>query len=126
MAEAALRAVDDAASADEKTSAPLLEESGPVTVKLSKPVTVLDERKEELTFREPTAWDLVQVGNPFNAGWDTKGFISISCDHQVLVNMLCRLGGASDNAPLPQGTFGKQMRAIDLERCRRSVQHFFV
>jgi hypothetical protein len=122
----ALRAVDDTdAPAPAEDKAPTLDEQGPVTVKLSKIVTVLDERKEELVFREPTSWDLVQIGNPFNPVWDGKiGYVD--CDYRVLVNMLCRLGGPNDNAPLPQGTFGKQMRARDLESCRRAVQPFFV
>ena len=126
MPEALIRAVDDAPAPDEKANLPALEDAGPVSVRLGRAVQVLDERKEELVFREPTAWDLVQVGNPFSVVWDGGTSAHVRCDYAVLSSMLCRLGGPTDSAPLPGGTFGKQMRARDLEACRNAVQRFFV
>ena len=92
-----------------------------VTVKLSKSVRVLNETKDELKFREPSAWDIDKIGDPFP--WvsreDGRGMRQ-DCNYSILISMLCELGGG-----LPPGTFGKQMRGRDLVKCRFAVQSFF-
>ena len=87
-----------------------------VTVQLRKPVRVLNETKTELKFREPTAWDIDKIGDPFYYSGN-----SVMYNPSILISMLCELGGG-----LPPGTFGKQMKASDLAQCRFAVQSFFM
>jgi hypothetical protein len=86
-----------------------------ITVRLVKPVRVLNETLSELKFREPTSWDIDKIGDPFY--YEGR---AVMYNPSILISMLCELGS------YPPGTFGRQMKASDLAQCRFAMQGFFM
>jgi Phage tail assembly chaperone proteins, E, or 41 or 14 len=99
---------------DEK---PAPESSTSVTVRLHKPIRALDKTLSELTFREPTARDIYEVGNPVDMDPRTGG---MKFDPVVGAEMLARLAG------IPVGSITNQMTAKDWLNCQWRVTPFFV
>lgn len=92
-------------------------ESNSVTVRLHKPVRALDKTYSELTFREPTARDIYDIGNPVEMDPRTGG---MKFDPVIGADMLARLAG------IPVGTITNQMSAKDWLNCQWKVTPFFV
>lgn len=88
-----------------------------VTVRLHKPVRALDKVLSELTFREPTARDIYEVGNPVDVDPRTG---NIKFDPVIGAEMMARLAG------VPVGTITNQMSAKDWLNCQWRVTPFFV
>jgi hypothetical protein len=92
-----------------------------VKVKLRKPIaTHFSPTTDSLTFREPTAMDIDQVGNPvsndFSRGWPPMPVI----DSKKMTFMMARLANISPNDIL------KHMTARDWSTCSLAVQVFFL
>jgi hypothetical protein len=87
------------------------------TVRLHKPVRALDKVYSELTFREPTARDIYDVGNPVEMDPRTGG---MKFDPVIGAEMMARL------ANVPLGTITHQMSAKDFLNCQWKITPFFV
>jgi hypothetical protein len=90
---------------------------GSVTVRLHKPVNALGKMHSELTFREPTARDIYEVGNPVDVDPRTGG---MKFDPVIGAEMMSRLAG------VPVGTITNQMSAKDWLSCQWRITPFFV
>jgi hypothetical protein len=90
---------------------------GSVTVRLHKPVKALDKTYSTLTFREPTARDIYDIGNPVDMDPRTGG---MKFDPVIGAEMMARL------ANIPVGTITNQMNAKDFLNCQWKVTPFFV
>lgn len=88
-----------------------------VTVRLHKSVRALDKTYNELTFREPTARDIYDIGNPVDMDPRTG---AMKFDPVIGAEMLSRLAG------VPVGTITNQMTAKDWLNCQWKVTPFFV
>ncbi|GGC94583.1 phage tail assembly protein [Chelatococcus reniformis] len=62
---------------------------------LSRPIKVANEERTTLTFREPTAGDIIAVGNPVIVDFDADP-VRITHDGKFMSGMISRLG----NVPL--------------------------
>lgn len=84
-----------------------------VTVKLSRPITAIDQTFTELTFREPTGADVVASGHPI--GSDGKlGKV----DAESVAVLIGRLAG------LPRRSVD-EMPISDWSACMKAVMGFF-
>ena len=91
--------------------------SGTVTVRLHKPIKALDKVLSELAFREPTARDIYEVGNPVTMDPRTG---AMHFDPIIGSAMMARL------AAIPEGSITNQMSAKDFLNCQWKVTPFFV
>jgi len=91
--------------------------SGNVTVRLYKPIKALDKTLSELTFREPTARDIYECGNPVEMDPRTG---QMKFDPVIGAEMMSRLGG------IPVGSITVQMSAKDFLNCQWKIVPFFV
>lgn len=66
-----------------------------LTFSLSRPIKVANEERMVLTFREPTAADIIAVGNPVIVDFDVDP-VRITHDGKYMAGMISRLG----NVPL--------------------------
>lgn len=98
---------------DQKPAAP----PDSVTVRLHKPVNALGKIISELTFREPTARDIYELGNPVDVDPRTG---AMKFDPVVGAEMMGRL------ANVPVGTITNQMSAKDWLSCQWRITPFFV
>jgi len=90
---------------------------GSVTVRLHSTVRALDKVYSELVFREPTARDIYEIGNPVDVDPRTG---SMKFDPVVGADMMARLSG------IPVGTITNQMTAKDWLSCQWRITPFFV
>jgi len=90
---------------------------GSVTVRLHKPVNAFGKMHDSLTFREPTARDIYEVGNPVDVEPRTG---AMKFDPVIGADMMARL------ANVPVGTITNQMSAKDWLSCQWRITPFFV
>lgn len=72
--------------------------SDSVTIKLSSPVTVLDETVSEVTLRQPRGKDLIEVGNPLKMGTSSGGDVVADINMPVMARMIARLANLTSTA----------------------------
>lgn len=90
-----------------------------VTVKLSKPITAHGEEVTQITLREPTAEDVMQVGSPQLLIPSADGeSVGIEIRGKVIGQYISRLGSIplSSVKSLPIG---------DFTRCQGEIMNFF-
>ena len=89
------------------------------TIKLSKPITAHGEEVSEITLREPTADDVMQIGSPSLLIPSADGeSVGIEIRAKVIGQYIMRLA----SIPLPSV---KAMSFSDFNRCQGVVMGFF-
>lgn len=86
----------------------------PVTVTLSRPLTVIDQERTSLTIREPLADDLAICGLPFRV----SGGEAVDINADAVKKLIARLAG------IPANAAGK-LPAIDYMACLPVIMGFF-
>ena len=112
-----VKVVERGASQSEETPERLPTPPDSVTVRLHKPVNALGKVVSELTFREPTARDIYELGNPVDVDPRTG---NMKFDPVIGAEMMARL------ASVPVGTITNQMSAKDWLSCQWRITPFFV
>lgn len=90
-----------------------------VTIKLSRPVKAHDEELAEITLREPTAEDVMQIGSPQllvpSADGESAG---VEIRAKIIGQYVTRL------ASIPPSSV-KAMSLADFMQCQQAVMGFF-
>lgn len=94
-------------------------DDGSVEVKLHHPIRALDETKESLVFREPTANDVYKIGDPTKIMYDEKGNGYIDIKDDVMMEMMSEL------SKVPLGSI-RSMKIPDYKNCKYAVANFFM
>lgn len=90
-----------------------------VTVKLSRPITAHGEEVSEITLREPTAEDVMQVGSPQLLIPSADGeSVGIEIRGKVIGQYISRLGA------IPMSSV-KALPIGDFTRCQGEIMNFF-
>jgi len=95
-------------------------EDGSRRVRLHKPIRAFDKTMQEVTFREPTAKDVIEIGNPVEIGTDRHGKATIEFDKEIGTQMMARL------ANIPVASIVNQMSVGDWLNCKWAISNFFV
>lgn len=96
-------------------------DDGSVKVKLHKNVRALDEVLTEMTFREPDAGDLYDIGNPVKIVENRDGQSVVEVDDQRMLKMISRLS----EPHVPMGSVRK-MKLSDVINCSWALAPFFI
>lgn len=79
---------------DQPAAAPDLKETGPRTYKLNKPVQSQGEMISTMTFREPTAGDLMMLGDTYPVAFNADGTIRVN--PEAMGAIMWRLANVSE------------------------------
>lgn len=91
----------------------------PITIKLRKSVIANGEDVKEIKFREPTAGDIEQVGNPVLIDMMSGDVPKVTFDAKAMTQMMSRL------AAVPPSTI-RQMHPRDWNTAAWSLTSFFM
>lgn len=89
-----------------------------VTVRLSKPIKAHNEELTELTLREPTGDDVIEIGYPYLIMMPEGTVAGIDIRPRVIYNYIARLGGI----PLSSA---KQVSLKDMAVLQAHIMDFF-
>ena len=89
-----------------------------ITIPLSKPIKAHGEEINELTFREPTTEDVIDLGLPMLFIPSASGETATELRQKVLASYIARL------AAIPMGSV-KALSLKDFSRCTGAVMGFF-
>ena len=93
-------------------------DDGSVEVRLHKHIRALDETKTSLVFREPSANDVYEIGDPTRIVYDDKGRGRMEIDDAKMMELMSRLSG------VPLGSI-KMMKVTDYTNSKWAVASFF-
>lgn len=93
-------------------------DDGSVEVRLHKHIRALDETKTSLVFREPTASDVYEIGDPTRIVYDDKGRGRMEIDDARMMELMARLSG------VPLGSI-RLMKIVDYTNSKWAVASFF-
>ena len=107
-----------AVTAEDEPPVETKRDDGSVEVRLHKPIRALDETKKSLVFREPSANDVYEVGDPTRIVYDDKGRGRMAIDDTMMMELMSRL------CAVPLGSI-KLMQVHDYTNCKWAVANFF-